>query len=73
MQNRLLVQVFQAVRNFNACSLRKSRDIFKTVFARSDAAEKMGWYVVKCNDGDSPRSIESIGDEIYSIISTEVL
>lgn len=47
--------------------------LYKCRDAALDAAEKMGWYVVKCNDGDSPRSIESIGDEIYSIISTEVL
>ena len=47
--------------------------LYKCRDAAFDAAEKMGWYVVKCNDGDSPRSIESIGDEIYSIISTEVL
>lgn len=47
--------------------------LYKCRDAALDAAEKMGWYVVKCSDGDSPRSIESIGDEIYSIISTEVL
>lgn len=47
--------------------------LYKCRDAALDAAEKMGWYVVKCNEGDSPRSIESIGDEIYSIISTEVL
>lgn len=47
--------------------------LYKCRDAALDAAEKMGWYVVKCSDGDRPRSIESIGDEIYSIISTEVL
>ncbi len=47
--------------------------LYKCRDAALDAAEKMGWYVVKCNDGDRPRSIESIGDEIFSIISTEVL
>lgn len=47
--------------------------LYKCRDAALDAAEKMGWYVVKCSDGDRPRSIESIGDEIFSIISTEVL
>lgn len=47
--------------------------LYKCRDAALDAAEKMGWYVVKCSDGDRPRCIESIGDEIFSIISTEVL
>lgn len=47
--------------------------LYKCREAALDAADKMGWYVVKCNDGDRPRSIESIGDEIFSVISTEVL
>lgn len=47
--------------------------LYKCRDAALDAAEKMGWYIVKCSDGDRPRSIESIGDEIFSIISTEVL
>ena len=47
--------------------------LYKCRDAALDAAEKMGWYVVKCNDGDEPRTIESIGDEIFNIISTEVL
>lgn len=47
--------------------------LYKCRDAALDAAEKRGWYVVKCSDGDRPRSIESIGDEIFSIISTEVL
>ena len=47
--------------------------LYKCRDAALDAAEEMGWYVVKCSDGDRPRSIESIGDEIFSIISTEVL
>lgn len=47
--------------------------LYKCRDAALDAAEKMGWYVVKCSDGDRPRSIESIGDEIFSIISTEGL
>ncbi|HCT16504.1 MAG TPA: thymidylate kinase [Ruminococcaceae bacterium] len=47
--------------------------LYKCRDAALDAAEKMGWYVVKCNNGDEPRTIESIGDEIFNIISTEVL
>lgn len=47
--------------------------LYKCRDAALDAAEKMGWYVVKCNDGDEPRTVESIGDEIFNIISTEVL
>lgn len=47
--------------------------LYKCREAALDAAEKMGWYVVKCNDGNEPRSIESIGDEIFGIISAEVL
>ena len=47
--------------------------LYKCRDAALDAAEKMGWYVVKCNDGNEPRTIESIGDEIFNIISTEVL
>lgn len=41
--------------------------------AALDAAKEMGWYVVRCNDGEEPRSIETIGEEIFNIISTEVL
>lgn len=41
--------------------------------AALDAAKEMGWFVVRCNDGDEPRSIEAIGEEIFNIISTEVL
>lgn len=41
--------------------------------AALDAGEKMGWHIVNCNDADMPRSIESIGEEIYDIILTEVL
>ena len=47
--------------------------LYKCRDAALDAAEKMGWFVVKCNDGNAPRSIEDIGNEIYDIISTEVL
>lgn len=37
------------------------------------AAEEMCWNVIKCNIGDSPRSIEDIGDEIFRIVSEEIL
>lgn len=37
------------------------------------AAEKMGWYVIKCNNADEPRKIDDIADEIYSIVSKEIL
>ena len=47
--------------------LHKCRD------AALDAAEQMGWYVVKCNNGDMPRTIEDIGNEIYEIVKAEVL
>jgi len=47
--------------------------LYKCREAALDAADKMGWYVVKCNNGNEPRAIESIGDEIFNIISTEVL
>lgn len=36
------------------------------------AAEEMNWHVIKCNSGDSPRPIESIGDEIFEIVSKEL-
>lgn len=36
------------------------------------AAEKMNWHVIKCNSGDSPRPIDSIGDEIFEIVSKEL-
>ncbi len=29
------------------------------------AAEKMGWFVITCNNGDEPKNIEEIGDIIY--------
>ena len=47
--------------------------LYKCRDAALDAAEKMGWHVVKCNDGESPRTIEEIGNEIYGIISENVL
>lgn len=36
------------------------------------AAKEMGWHVIKCNDGDNPRAIEDIGDEIFKIVSEEL-
>ena len=36
------------------------------------AAKEMGWHVIKCNDGDSPRSIDDIGNEIYTVVSEEL-
>lgn len=33
-----------------------------------DAAEKMGWTVIKCNDGDRPRTIDDIAGEIFSTV-----
>lgn len=33
-----------------------------------DAAEKMGWTVIKCNTGDSPRTIDDIAGEIFGIV-----
>lgn len=50
----------------NVDYLLKCRD------AALDAAEEMGWNVIKCNDGNKPRTIEDIGDEIFSIVSKEI-
>jgi dTMP kinase len=36
------------------------------------AAKEMKWHVIKCNSGDSPRTIDSIGDEIFEIVSKEL-
>lgn len=41
--------------------------------AALSAAAEMGWKVIKCNNGDNPRTIDDIGDEIFSIISKEIL
>lgn len=41
--------------------------------AALSAAKEMGWKVITCNDGDEPRTIEDIGDEIFDIISKEIL
>lgn len=40
--------------------------------AALSAADEMGWKVIKCNDGDKPRTIEDIGNEIYDIVSKEI-
>lgn len=32
------------------------------------AAEKLRWRVVRCADGDTPRSVGDIGDEIFSLM-----
>lgn len=36
------------------------------------AAEAMGWNVIKCNNGNQPRSIDEISSEIFDIISKEL-
>lgn len=36
--------------------------------AALDAAEYYGWHVIKCSENGEPRSIESINDEIYSLV-----
>ena len=36
------------------------------------AADEMKWNVIKCNDGDAPRSIDDIGAEIFEIVSKEL-
>ncbi|MCQ2483789.1 MAG: deoxynucleoside kinase [Clostridia bacterium] len=50
----------------NVDYLLKCRD------AALDAADEMGWKVVKCNNGDKPRTIEDIGNEIFDIVSKEI-
>lgn len=40
--------------------------------AALEAAEAMDWKIIKCNDGDKPRTIEDIGDEIFAIVSKEI-
>lgn len=40
--------------------------------AALSAAEAMNWKVIRCSNGDRPRTIEDIGDEIYSIVSKEI-
>jgi len=41
--------------------------------AALSAAKEMGWKVITCNDGDNPRTIDDIGNEIFEIISKEIL
>lgn len=36
------------------------------------AAEKLGWHVITCAEGDEPRSIESIAAEVASIVAKEI-
>ncbi|MEE1246896.1 MAG: deoxynucleoside kinase [Acutalibacteraceae bacterium] len=47
--------------------------LYKCRDAALDAAQEMGWFVIKCNDGNEPRSVEDIGNEIFSIVTREVL
>lgn len=37
------------------------------------AADKMNWSVIKCNNDEKPRPIKEIADEIYAIVSGEIL
>ena len=37
------------------------------------AADRLGWRVINCSDRGEPRSIESIGNELYSLIPKELL
>ena len=41
--------------------------------AALSAAKALNWKVIKCNDGDKPRTIDDIGDEIFAIVSKEIL
>ena len=36
------------------------------------AAEKLGWYVIKCSENGQPRSIDSIADEIYECVKKRI-
>lgn len=47
--------------------------LYKCREAALDAAQEMGWYVVQCSDGNEPRTIDDIGNEIFSIVTREVL
>lgn len=47
--------------------------LYKCREAALDAAREMGWYVVQCSDGNEPRTIDDIGNEIFSIVTQEVL
>jgi dTMP kinase len=37
------------------------------------AADRLGWRVISCSEAGAPRSIESIGAELYSLMSEELL
>lgn len=47
--------------------------LYKCREAALDAAHEMGWFVVQCSDGNEPRTIDDIGNEIFSIVTREVL
>lgn len=47
--------------------------LYKCREAALDAAREMGWFVVQCSDGNEPRTIDDIGNEIFSIVTREVL
>ena len=47
--------------------------LYKCRDAALDAAQEMGWFVIECSDGNEPRSVEDIGNEIFSIVTREVL
>ena len=51
----------------NVPYLLKCRD------AALSAAKEMGWKVITCNSGDEPRTIEDIGNEVFEIVSKEIL
>ena len=41
--------------------------------AALSAAKAMGWNVITCNNGEEPRTREDISEEIFGIISKEIL
>ena len=47
--------------------------LYKCREAALDAAREMGWFVVQCSDGNEPRTIDDIGNEIFGIVTREVL
>ena len=47
--------------------------LYKCREAALDAAQEMGWFVVQCSDGNEPRTIDDIGNEIFRIVTREVL
>lgn len=75
------VEISQKMMSARYCGDEGKKDIhesnvaylLKCREAALSAAEEMGWRVIKCNEGDKPRTIEDIGNEIYEIISAEVL